>query len=104
MRKPKRGEVWIADLGMAAKTRPVVVLSIGATIQDRAIVTAVPHTTRVRGTRFEVNIPTRFLEIGAFDIQGIAAVSEAKFIKRIGFLSAEQQTLIDDKLREWLGL
>ncbi len=25
--KPKNGEVWLADLGWAAKTRPVVIIS-----------------------------------------------------------------------------
>jgi len=27
MNNPKAGEVWLADLGFAAKTRPVVVIS-----------------------------------------------------------------------------
>ena len=50
----KRGEVWLVDLGMAAKTRPCVVLSIGVTDQDRALATLVAHTTSPRGSRFEV--------------------------------------------------
>jgi mRNA interferase MazF len=59
--------VWLADLGIAAKVRPALVLSIDPAEQDRVLVTLVPHTTSVRGTRFEVAIPKRFLDAGAFD-------------------------------------
>ena len=48
----KRGEVWLVDLGYAAKARPCLVFSIAAEDTDRALTTVVPHTTSVRGTRF----------------------------------------------------
>jgi mRNA interferase MazF len=35
----KQGEVWLADLGLAAKTRPVVVLSRDDPQAPRALVT-----------------------------------------------------------------
>ena len=50
-----RGEVWLADLGIAAKIRPALVLSIPLDPADRVLVTLVPHTTSVAGTRFEVS-------------------------------------------------
>jgi mRNA interferase MazF len=56
-----RGSVWIVDLGMVAKVRPCLVLSVLADPQDRALVTLVPHTTSMRGTRFEVSVQARFL-------------------------------------------
>ncbi len=34
--RPTRGEVWLFDLGMAAKTRPVVVVSVPFGDIDRA--------------------------------------------------------------------
>jgi len=37
---PRRGEVWLFDLGMTAKTRPVLVVSVEYGDVDRAIVTA----------------------------------------------------------------
>ena len=43
---PNRGEVWLADLGIAAKVRPGVVLSVPPESQDRVLVTLVPHTTQ----------------------------------------------------------
>jgi mRNA interferase MazF len=54
MNEPRRGEVWMVDLGMAAKVRPCLVISIGATEEDRALATLVPHTTSARNSRFEV--------------------------------------------------
>jgi mRNA-degrading endonuclease toxin of MazEF toxin-antitoxin module len=38
----KPGEVWLADLGLAAKTRPVVILSREDPNAPRALVTYVP--------------------------------------------------------------
>ena len=54
MPTPNRGEVWLADLGIAAKVRPCLVLSVPPGPQDRVLVTLVPHTTSVHGTQFEV--------------------------------------------------
>jgi hypothetical protein len=39
MASPRRGEVWLVDLGMAAKVRPAVVISVPAEDVDRALVT-----------------------------------------------------------------
>lgn len=64
---PKRGEVWLVDLGMAAKVRPALVLSVPAGDDDRALATLVPHTTSVRGTQFEATVSVGFLKTGAFD-------------------------------------
>ena len=58
---PSRGEVWLVDLGMAAKTRPGLILSVPAGDVDRALVTLVPHTTSTRGSHFEVSINVGFL-------------------------------------------
>lgn len=53
MPSPARGEVWLVDLGMAAKVRPALVLSVPADDTDRALATLVPHTTSPRQSRFE---------------------------------------------------
>ena len=39
MPSPLRGEVWLVDLGLAAKVRPCLVLSVPVTDADRALVT-----------------------------------------------------------------
>ncbi|MDA8109846.1 MAG: type II toxin-antitoxin system PemK/MazF family toxin, partial [Betaproteobacteria bacterium] len=57
MKAPLRGEVYMVDLGMAAKVRPCVVLSVPPEEADRALDTLVPHTTAVRRSKFEVSVP-----------------------------------------------
>lgn len=71
MKSPLRGEVYMVDLGMAAKIRPCVVLSVPLEESDRSLVTLVPHTTTLRQSRFEITVSTRFLGKGAFDTQGV---------------------------------
>jgi mRNA interferase MazF len=100
----KRGEVWLVDLGYAAKTRPCLVFSIEAEDTDRALTTVVSHTTSVRGTRFEVNLNIRFLQKGAFDTQNIISVSHAKFIRKLGSLTDEQMQQVEDAVKFWLDL
>ena len=75
MRSPGRGEVWLVDLGLAAKVRPAVVVSIPAEDVDRTLVTLVPHTTSLRGSRFEVPVAVPFLRAGAFNAQSLGRVS-----------------------------
>ena len=54
MPRAKRGEIWMADLGLAAKVRPVLVLSVAYEGQERAIVSYVIRTTSLRSTQYEV--------------------------------------------------
>jgi mRNA interferase MazF len=101
---PTRGEVWIVDLGYAAKIRPAVVLSVPNLSHDRALVTLIPHTTAARGSRFEVSIPKRFLAAGVFDTQNPVTIPESKLVRRLGALSAEELVAVETSLRLWLGL
>ncbi len=39
MSSPNRGEIWLVDLGYAAKVRPCLVISIPASMDDRALAT-----------------------------------------------------------------
>ena len=59
MPRAKRGEIWMADLGLAAKVRPVLVLSVSYEGQERAIVSYVVRTTSLRDTKYEVRHETR---------------------------------------------
>lgn len=99
-----RGSVWIVDLGMAAKVRPCLVLSIPTDPQDRVLVTVVPHTTSVQGTRFEVIVPASFLKAGAFDAQQVVTVAQARLVRRIGDVTAGELGQVEDAVRRWLGL
>jgi mRNA interferase MazF len=104
MVNPIRGEVWLVDLGDAAKVRPCLVISIPALDKDRALATLVPHTTSSRGSRFEINVRIRFLREGAFDTQNLVTIPHAKLIRKLGSLSPEQLMAVEDRVRFWLGL
>ncbi len=84
MANPNRGEVWLVDLGYAAKVRPCLVVSIPANGEDRALATIVPHTTSLRGSRFEVELRIRFLREGGFDAQNLVTIPHAKLIRNLG--------------------
>jgi mRNA interferase MazF len=91
------------DLGFVAKVRPALVLSIPAADVDRSLVTLVPHTTAVRGSRFEVSVPSSFLKPGAFDAQALVTIPHAKLIRRLGVLSTAQLAPIELAVKQWLG-
>lgn len=98
-----RGEVWLADLGIAAKVRPCLVLSVPLAPQDRVLVTLVPHTTSVLGTRFEVTVPKPFLKAGAFDAQGLVTVALPRLLRKLGDLKSAELALVEDAVKQWLG-
>ena len=104
MNAPRRGEVWLVDLGMAAKVRPALVLSVPADDKDRALATLVPDTTSVRGTRFEAAVSVPFLKAGAFDAQNLITIPHAKLLRTLGKLNAQQLAAVEAVVRSWLGL
>ena len=104
MSRPQRGEIWLADLGMVAKTRPVLILSVAFIAQERSLVTFVPRTTSVRGTRFEVPYNGRGFDAGAFDTQGIATVPTVQLVRRMGVIDGLTLAQIEAAVKRWLGL
>jgi mRNA interferase MazF len=100
----KRGEVWLVDLGMAAKARPAVVFSIPFLDNERALYAIVPHTTAVRGGRFEVGVDVPWLQQGAFDLQGLRHIPGSVFIRRLGSPSPPQMDQITAATKIWLGI
>lgn len=105
MPQADRGSVWIVDLGMAAKVRPCLVLSVPTDPQDRVLVTLVPHTTSVQGTRFEVEANANFLHAsGVLDAQQVVTVPQVKLIRKLGDLPPDQLALVEEAVRRWLGL
>jgi len=101
---PDRSEVWLADLGIAAKIRPCLVLSVQPAPQDRVLATLVPHTTSVQGTRFEVVVAKPFLQAGAFDAQGIVTVARTRLLRKLGQLQPSEIAPVEMAVKNWLGL
>jgi mRNA interferase MazF len=83
---PRRGEVWLWDLGMTEKVRPALVMSVSYGDLDRALITVVPHTTSLRGSEFEITVPVASLKPGAFLVQNVATYPVVRAIRRLGVL------------------
>ena len=94
----------MVDLGMAAKIRPCLVLSIPLEESDRSLVTVIPHTTALRQSRFEVSVSARFLRQGGFDVQGIVTVPTVRLMNRLGILNADELKLVEQGVCTWLGI
>ena len=82
----KPGEVYRADLGMAAKVRPVLIVSRQDEEPPRDLILAVPLTTENRGSQYEVAMPrVRFLrEISTANVQGLQPFRPADLEGPIG--------------------
>ena len=104
MSTPNRGEVWLVDLGLAAKVRPCLILSVPAADTDRALATVVTHTTSPRDSAFEVTVRPRFLKPGVVDAQNLITIPHAKLIRKLGDLSKDDFEEVERRLRSWLGL
>jgi mRNA interferase MazF len=98
---PDRGEVWLVDFGMVEKVRPALILSGPCEANDRDIITVVPHTATLRGSRFEINIPLPFLKPGAFLVQSPATVPRVRALKLLGRVTEPQIRSIKDGILEW---
>ncbi len=103
---PRPGEVWLADLGIAAKTRPVVVVSRFDQDPPRALVIYLPLTTQVRGSDYEVDLPALpFLrQMGAANVQGIGSLPLVRLERRLGVLPPETFARVKEALRFVLDL
>ncbi len=53
-------------LASPAKVRPCLLLTDYPAPEELALITILPHTTALRGNKWEVNLPLRFLQPGAF--------------------------------------
>ena len=98
------GEVWLADLGRAAKVRPCLILSVAPGPDDRVLYALVPHTTAVQGSAYEVAVIATFLKPGAFNVQGLAAAPRPRLIRHLGLLPPTELAKVEAAVRVWLAL
>ena len=84
--------------------RPCLLLTVYPTDDELALITVLPHTTAVRGNKWEIAIPKPFLKPGAFHLQQIQSVSVARLMRRLGVLSdAELQGVRDQLAKRLVG-
>jgi mRNA interferase MazF len=101
----KPGDIWIVDLGMAAKVRPCLILTSPPQGDELDVITVVAHTTAVRGSRWEIPLQKPWLDAeGAFDVQRIATVASVKLERKLGELSAPEMDQVLDLLADRLGI
>lgn len=104
MPKARRAEIWLVDLGMVAKNRPAVVLSVEYRDHERAVVTYIPRTTSVRKPALEVPNEEQGFEPGAFDVQGIGGVPDVRLVRRLGVVPPSTLAEIERAVKAWLAL
>ncbi|MDD3545097.1 MAG: type II toxin-antitoxin system PemK/MazF family toxin [Kiritimatiellae bacterium] len=100
------GEVWWADLGRAAKSRPVLILAAPRERDARQLVVVAPLTSQIRGLPGEVALgPVRWLpKPSAVNVQGLASFDPGKLIHRLGLCTPDQMEAVKQALRELLDL
>ena len=104
MAQPKRAEIWLVDLGLAAKVRPCLLLTDSPADDELALVTVLPHTTAIRGSQWEHACQKSFLKPGAFHLQQVQSVSIAKLVRRLGALDSAEMAKVAERLSSRLGL
>ena len=103
---PRPGEIWLADLGLAAKTRPVVIVSREDPDPPRSLVLYVPLTTQRSDTPYEVPLPRLpFLDRESVaNVQGLGSLPTVRLERMIGKLSAAIMERLKDALAFALDL
>lgn len=89
------GQVYLVDLGLAAKSRPMLVISRRDEDAPRALSVCAPITTSSRESRYEIPIgKPKFLRESSFvNVQGIQAIQHHELRRIVGKLP-------DDKMDE----
>lgn len=102
----KPGDIWLADLGLAAKTRPVLIVSRLDPDAPRALITYVPLTTQHRGSRYEIPLgDVPFLhQPSVVNVQGIGSLIEPRLERKSGQLSSATMAKVKDAIRFALEL
>ena len=104
MKRTLPGKVWRVDFGLAAKVRPALVLSDYPADDELALLVVIPHTTVVRGNRWELTLPKPFLKPGVFHLQQIQPIPLARFDVRLGTLTSDEFETVRHALVQVLKL
>jgi mRNA interferase MazF len=96
--------VWLVDLGFAGKVRPALIVNTPVRDDERDLLAAVPHTTSTRGGRFEVLVAVRYLQTGAFDVQGLGHIKPTNLVRKLGVMGADDLQLVEAVIKQWLEL
>lgn len=104
MPRPNRGEVWMVDLGLAAKVRPCLLLTGWPADNELALVTVLAHTTTLRDGPWEHPVRKAFLKEGACHLQQVHSVPAIRLERKLGELNAIELAALEARLRQRLKL
>ena len=95
------GEIYLVDLGLAAKSRPMLVLSRKDPEAPRALAICAPVTTAYRGSNYEIAIgKPKFLNEDSYvNVQGLQAIQFHELKKRLGTIPNFQMDEIKNSLK-----
>ncbi|MEK7764372.1 MAG: type II toxin-antitoxin system PemK/MazF family toxin [Nitrospirota bacterium] len=93
--------MWLADLELAAKTCPVLIVCRLDPDARRALITYVPLTTQHWGSRYEIpgrgpSLPTRAVRRQRV---GIGSLVEPRLERKLGQLSPAMMAKVKDAIR-----
>jgi len=94
----------MVDLGLAAKVRPCLILSDHPADDELALVIIIPHTTAIRGNRWELALPKPFLKPCAFHLPRIQPISLACLERKLGSLTPNELQRVKTMLVRLLKL
>lgn len=97
-------EIWRVDLGLTAKVRPCLIMSDYSTEEELALVLVIPHTTAIRGNRWEFACRKPFLKPGVFHLQQIQPVSLNRLETKLGALTSDEFRMLGKQLVSLLKL
>lgn len=110
---PRRGEIWFADLDPTrgreqAGRRPVLVASVEAFNSSKAeLVVVVPVTSTLRGIPWHVVVnPAEggLKNPSAVMCEAVRSISKSRLVKRLGSVSRDALSQVEDRLRILLQL
>src|SRR5438552_12334505 len=97
-------DIWRVDLGLTAKVRPCLVMSDYPAEDELALVLVIPHTTAIRGNRWECPTRKPFLKPGVFHLQQIQPVSLNRLETKLGALTTDEFRMLGKQLVSLLKL
>ena len=103
---PRPAEVWLADLGISAKSRPVIVVSRYDPDPPRSLALYVPLTTQNRRSPYEVQLPKlAFLhQQSTANVQGLGSLPYVRLERKIGVIPENVMRQLKEALRFALDL
>jgi mRNA interferase MazF len=104
--EPQPGEVYFVDLGMSAKPRRVLIVSVQDPNSPLAVVTGLSLTTRYHQSKYEVALPKLpwMREQSHVNAQSLSGYKVIELQRLSGKLDASVMQNVQQAIRAWLAI